>query len=373
MSPAWAAQPPVGLGTATSFAVLAGTTVTNTGPSVISGDLGVSPGKAIVGFPPGHVINGVQHKGDAIALQAKNALTTGYNDAAGRTPATVAPSDLGGKTLSPGVYKASSALGLTGTVTLDAKSDPNAVFVFQAVSTLITAPNSTVKLIGGAQACNVFWQVGSSATLGTGSTFVGTIMALTDATVRDQGYCRRTGVGSKRPSQSGRQHHHPTDLQLGKRDACRHDEAQRAAVPRPVFRRARAAKPAPSVSAPSRLQSSPVSVVSHCSCSACTERADDAVGGTEPSGAWRFRSLSNEVSEPPSDVQRRPRSSAWRWYSAARMSWWAVSQHPATSVPGIKASRWLPRLRPIQLRGPRPLPTSQLRGRLPQRPSQRCR
>ena len=184
MSPAWAAQPPVGLGTATSFAVLAGTTVTNTGPSVISGDLGVSPGKAIVGFPPGHVINGVQHKGDAIALQAKNALTTGYNDAAGRTPATVAPSDLGGKTLSPGVYKASSALGLTGTVTLDAKSDPNAVFVFQAVSTLITAPNSTVKLIGGAQACNVFWQVGSSATLDTGTTFVGSILALTSATVR---------------------------------------------------------------------------------------------------------------------------------------------------------------------------------------------
>lgn len=184
MSPAWAAQPPVGLGTATSFAVLAGTTVTNTGPSVISGDLGVSPGKAIVGFPPGHVINGVQHKGDAIALQAKNALTTGYNDAAGRTPATVAPSDLGGKTLSPGVYKASSALGLTGTVTLDAKSDPNAVFVFQAVSTLITASNSTVKLIGGAQACNVFWQVGSSATLGTRTTFVGSILALTSATVR---------------------------------------------------------------------------------------------------------------------------------------------------------------------------------------------
>ena len=184
MSPAWAAQPPVGLGTATSFAVLAGTTVTNTGSSVISGDLGVSPGKAIVGFPPGHVINGVQHKGDAIALQAKNALTTGYNDAAGRTPATVAPSDLGGKTLSPGVYKASSALGLTGTVTLDAKSDPNAVFVFQAVSTLITASNSTVKLIGGAQACNVFWQVGSSATLGTRTTFVGSILALTSATVR---------------------------------------------------------------------------------------------------------------------------------------------------------------------------------------------
>jgi len=183
-SQAWAAQPTVGLGTATSFAVLAGTTVTNTGPTKISGDLGVSPGKAVTGFPPGQVTNGVQHKGDATALRAKNDLTTGYNDAAGRTPATVAPNDLGGKTLAPGVYKSFSALSLTGTVTLDAKSDPNAVFVFQAVSTLITASSSTVKLIGGAQACNVFWQVGSSATLGTRTTFVGSILALTSATVR---------------------------------------------------------------------------------------------------------------------------------------------------------------------------------------------
>jgi Ice-binding-like len=184
MSPAWAAQPPVGLGTASSYAVLAGTTVTNTGPSKISGDLGVSPGKAVTGFPPGLVTNGVQHKGDAAALKAKTDLVTGYNDAAGRTPATVVPADLGGKTLAPGVYKSASALGLTGTVTLDAKNDPSAVFVFQAGSTLITASSSNVKLTGGAQACNVFWQVGSSATLRTGSTFVGTIMALTSATVQ---------------------------------------------------------------------------------------------------------------------------------------------------------------------------------------------
>lgn len=179
-----AAQSSVGLGTATSFAVLAGSAVTNTGPSKISGDLGVSPGTAVTGFPPGEVTNGTQHKADAVALQAQSDLTTGYNDAAGRTPATAVSSDLGGQTLAPGVYKAASALGLTGTVTLDAQGDPNAVFIFQAGSTLITASNSTVALIRGAQACNVFWQVGSSATLGTDTTFVGSILALTSATVQ---------------------------------------------------------------------------------------------------------------------------------------------------------------------------------------------
>jgi hypothetical protein len=179
-----AAQSSVGLGTATSFAVLAGTTVTNTGPSIVSGDLGVSPGTAVTGFPPGLILNGTQHTGDAVALGAQSDLTTGYDDAAGRTPATAVSSDLGGQTLAPGVYKAASGLGLTGTLTLDAQGDPNAVFIFQAGSTLITAPNSTVNLIGGAQACNVFWQVGSSATLGTTTTFVGNILALTSATVQ---------------------------------------------------------------------------------------------------------------------------------------------------------------------------------------------
>ena len=180
-----ASQPPVGLGNAAPFAVLAGTTVTNTGPSVISGDLGVSPGTAVTGFPPGQVINGTVHQGDAVAAAAQTDLSTAYNDAAGRTPATVVSNpDLGGTTLAPGVYQVASAMSLTGTVTLDAQNDPSAVFVFQAGSTLITASSSSVKLIGGAQACNVFWQVGSSATLGTGSTFVGTIMALTSASVQ---------------------------------------------------------------------------------------------------------------------------------------------------------------------------------------------
>jgi hypothetical protein len=179
-APAFAAQPPVGLGTATSYAVLAGTTVTNTGPSVISGDVGVNPGSAVVGFPPGTVNNGTIHAADAVSLQAQNDLTTAYNDAAGRGPVVDKTSqDLGGTTLVPGVYNAASAMALTGTVTLDAQGDPNAVFVFQAGSTLITASSSAVALIGGTQACNVFWQVGSSATLGTGTNFVGNVMALT--------------------------------------------------------------------------------------------------------------------------------------------------------------------------------------------------
>jgi hypothetical protein len=143
------AQPQVDLGTATSFAVLAGATVTNTGPSIVSGDLGVSPGTAITGFPPGLVINGTQHSADAVALQAQSDLTTAYNDAAGRTPATPVTGDLGGQILAPGVYNAASSMSLTGTVTLDAQGDPNEVFIFQAGSTLTTASNSTVALIGG--------------------------------------------------------------------------------------------------------------------------------------------------------------------------------------------------------------------------------
>ena len=181
-SPAAAAQPRVGLGTADSFAILAGSAVTNTGPSVINGDLGVDPGTAISGFPPG-TVNGTVHSADAVAGQAKTDLTTAYNDAAGRTPPASVSGDLGGQTLTPGVYKSSSSLALTGALTLNAQGDPNAVFVFQAASTLITASGSRVNLIGGAQACNVFWQVGSSATLGTNSTFIGNILALTSATL----------------------------------------------------------------------------------------------------------------------------------------------------------------------------------------------
>jgi hypothetical protein len=180
-----AAEAPVGLGTATSFAVLAGTTVTNTGTTDVSGDVGVSPGTAVTGFPPGNVTDGTIHSADAVALQAQQDLTTAYNDAAGRGPAVdKTGQDLGGQTLVAGVYGASTSLALTGTVTLDAQGDPGAVFVFQAGSTLLTASNSTVALIGGAQACHVYWQVGSSATLGVGTTFVGTVMALASVTVQ---------------------------------------------------------------------------------------------------------------------------------------------------------------------------------------------
>ena len=181
---AFAAQAPVGLGTAGNFGVLAGSTVTNTGPTTINGDLGVNPGAAITGFPPGHV-NGTIHAADAVALQAQSDLTTAYNDAAGRTPAATVSGDLAGRTLVGGVYKSASSLGLTGTLTLDAQGDPNSVFIFQAGSTLITASGSRVNLINGAQSCNVYWQVGSSATLGTGSVFAGNILALTSVTIND--------------------------------------------------------------------------------------------------------------------------------------------------------------------------------------------
>jgi hypothetical protein len=177
-----AAQPaPIGLGTAGSFAVLAGSTVTNTGSSTISGNVGVSPGSAIVGFPPGTITNGVIHAADAVALQAQADLVTAYGTAAGLTPTAAITADLGGQTLVPGVY-AGGALSITGTLTLDAQGDPNAVFVFLAASTLITASTSNVNLINGANHCNVFWQVTSSATLGTNSVFAGTIMALASVT-----------------------------------------------------------------------------------------------------------------------------------------------------------------------------------------------
>jgi len=182
-----ATQPPVGLGTATSYAVLAGTLVTNDGSSVISGDLGVSPGSdslpLITGFPPGLVNNGAQHSADTPAADAQLALTTAYDDAAGRTGATALPVELGGTTLKPGLYSGGT-FGLTGTLTLDAAGDPSAVFIFTAASTLITGSGSQVKLINGASSCNVFWQVTSSATLGAGSEFMGTIMALTSISLQ---------------------------------------------------------------------------------------------------------------------------------------------------------------------------------------------
>jgi hypothetical protein len=176
---AFSAQAPVGLGTDGSFAVLAGSTVTNTGPSVISGSVGLDPGSAVTGFPPGIVLAGTTQVANGVALQAKSDLVTAYNDAAGRSSTATVSGDLAGRTLTSGVYTSASSLGLSGALTLDAQGDPNAVFIFQAGSSLIVGSSSQVNLIGGAQACNVYWQVGSSATIGTGAAFVGNILALT--------------------------------------------------------------------------------------------------------------------------------------------------------------------------------------------------
>ncbi|MCW2833724.1 MAG: hypothetical protein JWN68_1677 [Nocardioides sp.] len=182
MAPAHAAEARVGLGTAESFSVLAGSAITNTGPSVLSADLGLAPGSAVTGFPPG-TVQGTTHVADAVANQAQVDLTTAYNDAAGRSTSATVTADLAGQRLTPGVYSSATSLGLSGALTLDAQGDPNAVFIFKAGSTLTTGSNSSVVLTNGASACNVFWQVGSSATLGTGTQFVGTVLALTSATL----------------------------------------------------------------------------------------------------------------------------------------------------------------------------------------------
>ncbi len=172
------------LGTEQSFAILAGSTVTNTGSSVITGNLGVNPGAAVTGFPPGLVAGGTIHAADAVALQAQNDTTTTYNNLASQACDTdLTGQDLGGMTLVSGVYCFSSSAQLTGTLTLDAQGDANAAWVFKTGSTLTTASNSKVKLTNGAQQCNVFWQVGSSATLGSATAFVGNILALTSITL----------------------------------------------------------------------------------------------------------------------------------------------------------------------------------------------
>ena len=174
----------VNMGTASGFAVLAGSGITITGPTTITGDIGTFPTTSITGL--GNVtLTGVNQAGSAVTQNAKNDLVTAYNDAAGRTydVAYAGGFDLVGLTLNSGVYHDASSLFLSGTLTLDAQGNPDAVWIFQAGSTLITASDSKVNLIGGAQACHVFWQVGSSATLGTYADFVGNILALTDVTL----------------------------------------------------------------------------------------------------------------------------------------------------------------------------------------------
>jgi hypothetical protein len=177
---------PCVFGTASSFAVLAGSTVTNTGPTVVSGgSVGVSPSAAVTGFPPGVVAPPfIVHAGDAVAAQAQTDTTAAYNCLAGQTPTQILTGqDLGGLTLVPGVYFFSDLAQLNGTLTLDAQGDPDAVFSFQIGSTLTTASGSSVVVINGNHLCNVNWQVGSSATLGTVTSFAGNIVALSSITV----------------------------------------------------------------------------------------------------------------------------------------------------------------------------------------------
>jgi hypothetical protein len=165
----------VGLGKAASFSVLGGSTITNTGSTTMFGDLGLAPGSSVTGAP---VVLGAEHVDDAVANEAKIALTTAATTAANEASNGSAGEDLSGHAFLPGVYTASSSLLLSsGSVTLNAQGNPNAVFIFQIGTTLTTGSNTSVSLINGAQACNVFWEVGSSATLGTGTHFVGTIMA----------------------------------------------------------------------------------------------------------------------------------------------------------------------------------------------------
>jgi len=175
----------ISLGTAQNFGVLGGSTVTNTGATTVNGNVGVSPGSAVAGFPPGVVVGGAIHSNDAVAMQAQNDLTTAYNNIAS-TPCTVdlTGQNLGGLTLTPGVYCFSSSAQLTGALTLNGLGNPNALFLFKIGSTLTTASGSSVTVINAGSGCNnVYWQVGSSATLGTGTSFSGDILALTSITL----------------------------------------------------------------------------------------------------------------------------------------------------------------------------------------------
>jgi len=172
------------LGSAANFVGLASSTFTNTGSGIYVGDVGVFPGSEVIGFPPGSVQNGAIHMADGVASQAQLDATTAYNALAGQLcDHNLTDQDLGGMTLTPGVYCFDMSAGLTGALVLDALNDPLAVWVFKIESTLTTASVSSVALINGGQALNAFWKVGSSATLGTGTRFSGNILALESVTL----------------------------------------------------------------------------------------------------------------------------------------------------------------------------------------------
>lgn len=164
------------------FAVLAGETITNTGFSVLDGDLGLSPGTSVTGFPPGIVL-GTQHVTDTAAADAQIELTAAYLDLEGRLGGTTVAGNIGGQTLSPGIYKSASSLAISsGELTLDGGGNSGAVFIFQIASTLTMTSGRQVILTNGTQAKNVFWQVGSSATIGSTAILNGSILALTSIT-----------------------------------------------------------------------------------------------------------------------------------------------------------------------------------------------
>jgi hypothetical protein len=182
-------QGAIALGRACGFGILAGSTVTNapiiTGTTThVTGDVGVSPGTAITGFPPGTATGAFFTGVGSAAGTAQGDLTTAYNAAAGAPGGAALTGDIGGQTKPPGVYKATTTLGITGNLTLDGQGDPNATWIFQVGSALTTAAgNSQIILINGANSHNVFWQIGSSATLGTNTIFQGTIMAQASITL----------------------------------------------------------------------------------------------------------------------------------------------------------------------------------------------
>lgn len=177
-----AVEAPVNLGTASSYSVLAHSTVTNTNVTNLSGDLGLNPGTSVADTGS-LIVGGATNIANAPALQAKNDLDAAYTEAAGRSYLSLSGVELASQTITPGAWESGGVLANSGNLTLDAQNDPNAVFIFKSTATLVTGTGSTMTLINGADACNVFWVVPSSATLGTSSTFVGTIMAYADVAV----------------------------------------------------------------------------------------------------------------------------------------------------------------------------------------------
>ena len=195
-------QPTVPLGGTADFAILAGSSITNTGNTSITGDIGLSPGSSVGGFPPGILVGALQIN-TLLSSQAKLDLTTAYNDAAGRTSTEIVTlsGNIGGLTLTPGLYKSTSSLAISsGDLTFDAKGNANAVFIIQIASTLTTTSGRKVILSGSASASNIFWQVGSSVTFGSTSVFKGTILAMqsitfnTGATLDGRALARTGGV-----------------------------------------------------------------------------------------------------------------------------------------------------------------------------------